>query len=214
MSFGNHLMQSPAVAAVYERLWRPGFTRLFSLGGVGTREAHDALLADLAPAGSSRVLDVACGPGLYTRRLAAGLSDAGLAVGVDLSGPMLRRAAADNPAPQVAYVLAGAEDLPFSDAAFDVVVCLAALYLIPDPHRAVREMCRVAAPSGEVVVFTSLRTRLSSLPGVERLLAAGGYRVFGRDEVTGWLREAGWSRIEHRISGQGQFIRARVDHGR
>ncbi|MDF0528305.1 class I SAM-dependent methyltransferase [Tsukamurella sp. 8F] len=202
-------MQSPVVAAVYERVWRPAFTRLFSLGGGGTAELHDALLADLALEGETTLLDVGCGPGLYTRRLASGLRGDGLAVGVDLSAPMLRRAAADNSGSHIAYVRASALDLPFPDGAFGTVVCLAALYLIPDPERAVREMCRTAAHDGEVVVFTSLRTPLSSLPFAERALAAGGYRLFGRHEVTGWLRAEGLTAIEQKLSGQGQFIRAR-----
>ncbi|MBN7461183.1 methyltransferase domain-containing protein, partial [Mycobacteroides abscessus subsp. abscessus] len=102
-----------------------------------------------------------------------------------------------------------AHSLPFADATFDTVVCLAALYLIPDPEQAVRELCRVAGPDGQIVVFTSLRTRAASLPGVTTAMRIGGFRAFGRDEVTGWLRAQGWTDIDQTVTGQGQFIRAR-----
>lgn len=206
VSPANRLMQSRLLAAVYERAWRPMFTRMFSYGGTGTRQVHRALLSDI---GGGRILDVACGPGLYTRALAGQLEGDGVCIGLDLSEPMLRRALRDNKIERVDYVRGSAHTLPFADATFDTVVCLAALYLIPDPEQAVRELCRVAAPSGEIAIFTSLSTPLASLPGMPRAMRVGGFRAFGRHEVTGWLQALGWRDISQTLTGQGQFIRAR-----
>ncbi|CAM3975295.1 MULTISPECIES: class I SAM-dependent methyltransferase [Tsukamurella] len=199
------LMNAPAVAAVYEKAWRPAFTRLFSLGGTGTLSRQDVLLDDLASGGDRRILDVACGPGLYTRPLGRRLSGDGIAVGLDVSEPMLRRAVRDNSADRVAYVRGSALDLPFADGTFDTVVCLAALYLIPAPRLAVREIARVTAPGGRVALFTSLQTPLTSVFGASAERATG-FRWFGRDEITGWLREDGLTDVQQTLSGQGQFV--------
>ncbi|GAB3129801.1 class I SAM-dependent methyltransferase [Tsukamurella serpentis] len=206
---GNVLMQNPALAAVYEKAWRPAFTRLFSLGGTGTMSRQEVLLDELVGRGEQRVLDVACGPGLYTRPLARKLTGDGVAIGLDVSEPMLARAVRDNSGDHVAYVRGSALELPFADRTFDTVVCLAALYLIPAPRLAVREICRVTRGGGRIALFTSLQTPLTSVFGSSTAERISGFRWFGREEVTGWLRESDMADIDQVISGQGQFVTAR-----
>lgn len=205
----NALMHNPVFASVYERAWRPAFTRMFSFGGAGTLDAHNALIDDLAGTGEQRILDVGCGPGLYTAPLARRLTGDGLAVGLDVSSAMLRRASADNAGDRIAYVRGSALDLPFPDGTFDTVVCLAALYLIPEPYTAVREMCRVTATGGRVAIFTSLKTPVTSGLATPWAQRASGFRWFSRSEITGWLRADGMTDIAQTLSGQSQFVRAR-----
>ncbi|WP_082079857.1 class I SAM-dependent methyltransferase [Williamsia herbipolensis] len=208
-SLSLRMMQNPVFAEVYERAWRPVFTRLFSLGGTSTAAFDKQLTARLSRPGDRMILDVACGPGNYTRRFGTGLDRAGLAVGLDFSAPMLGRAVLDNTGPQVAYVRGDAHALPFFDNTFDTVACLAALYLITDPMAVIDELARVVAPGGEVVVFTTVRTRLTSVPGTGLLNRATGFRIFDRDEITDRLAAAGLTDIEQTITGQGQFVTAR-----
>ena len=100
----------------------------------------------------------------------------------------LRIARRLDPVPQLRFVpgitalqaLTAAHAIPFADNTFDVVTCLAALYLIPDPLPVVDELVRVTRPGGEIVVFTSVATELTSLPGVQRAVALSGYRIFDR----------------------------------
>ena len=99
--------------------------------------------------------------------------------------------------------------MPFADNTFDVVTCLAALYLIPDPLPVVDELVRVTAPGGEIVVFTSVTTPLTSFPGVRPLAGASGYRIFDDHEIVERLRRAGLDDVEQTITGQGQFVLAR-----
>jgi ubiquinone/menaquinone biosynthesis C-methylase UbiE len=205
---GNALMHNPALAAVYQRLWRPAFTRLFSLGGSGTLDAHNELIDELSLSGERRILDVGCGPGLYTRPLARRLDGAGLAVGLDVSAAMLRRATVDNPGSRIGYLRGNALDLPFPDETFDVVVCLAALYLMPDPWVVVREMARVTAPGGRVAIFTSLATPLNRSIRTPMAHRITGFRWFTRSEITGWLRADGLADITQTVRGQSQFVRA------
>ena len=87
------LMQAGPVSRIYERWWRPGLGRVAKgLTGPGMAEEKRIarLLMGLGP--GDGVLDVACGPGNFTRDFARAVGDEGLAVGVDGSRPMLERA--------------------------------------------------------------------------------------------------------------------------
>ncbi|OZG30188.1 methyltransferase type 11 [Williamsia sp. 1138] len=203
------VMQNAVFAAVYERAWRPIFTRLYSLGGTSAAKFDRRLVTHLGRPGDRTILDVACGPGNYTRRLSERLIGDGVCIGLDFSVPMVTRAVADNSGHRVAYVRGDAHRLPFPDGSIDTVCCLAALYLISDPHEVIDELARVVAPGGEVAIFTSLRTRLTSARVVNKIAARSGYRLFGRDEVTDRLRAAGLVDVEQTITGQAQYVTAR-----
>lgn len=159
------------------------------------------------------VLDIACGPGNYTRDIAAGLTGDGRVVGIDYSPSMLHTAVATNSIDRASYLRVDAHAIPFADNTFDEVICLAALYLIPDPLPVLDEMLRVAFPGALLVVFTSVAGPVSTVPGVKTLAAIGGYRVFGRDEITGALRRGGAEHIEQTIIGEGQYVLARAPGG-
>jgi ubiquinone/menaquinone biosynthesis C-methylase UbiE len=106
------------------------------------------------------VVDVATGTGLALRALAHRLDTRGRvlhATGLDLSTGMLdvaRREAAEVDALRAELVLADAADLPLPDGAADLVTCVTALHLFPDPGAALREWARVLAPAGVVVTAT------------------------------------------------------------
>lgn len=205
-SLAQRLMQNKVFSVVYQDLWRPTFTRLFSLGGSSTAEFDRALMSYLARPGDRRILDVACGPGNYTRRFARNLTGDGRSVGIDFSPAMLSTAVRTNSAARVAYLRADGHSIPFADNSFDAVTCLAALYLIPDPLPVIDELVRVCRPGGDIVIFTSVRTSLSRLPGVGSIADAGGYRLFERDEITGRLSDAGVHDVEQTVIGQGQYV--------
>jgi ubiquinone/menaquinone biosynthesis C-methylase UbiE len=161
-------------------------------------------------AAGDAVLDVACGPGNFTRAFAAVAGDDGLVVGLDASRTMLAQAARERPGDGVEYVRASATDLPFADGSFDAVCCFAALYLIEQPLRAVAEIARVLAPGGRVGLLSSVAR--GPLPAglsdaVVRPLT--GVRMFGRDELTRELRAHGLVSVEQRVSGLAQFVSAR-----
>ena len=99
----------------------------------------------------SRVLDVACGPGIVVEALAPG---AGEVIGCDITPEMLEKArerctkaGLDN----TRFTPGRAEALPFPEAAFDVVVSRSAVHHFPDPPAAFREMARVVKPGGRVI---------------------------------------------------------------
>jgi ubiquinone/menaquinone biosynthesis C-methylase UbiE len=201
-------MQSPMLSWVYEGLWRPVFSRMFSFGSGRTSRQTEAALCAVLPAKQGKVLDVACGPGLYTRRLARDLPE-GLTIGFDVSKPMLRQATRKSSGLPVAFVRGDAHELPYSDATFDSVICLAALYLIPQPHQVIAEMARVLKPDGRILIWTSLDIFVFRPKWIRRLIDAGGWQLFTRNEVTDSLDTLDLTEIEQTIIGAGQFVTAK-----
>lgn len=99
-----------------------------------------ALAQALAARPGERVLDVGCGTGHFTRRLAAG--QALDVVGIDPDRAWLEFAR-DQAVGSERYCAGRAEALPFADASFDRSVSVTALCFVEDARRAVAEMVRV-----------------------------------------------------------------------
>lgn len=208
-SMAQRLMRTSGYSAVYQ-FGRPIARKLVTGSGAPNRDEDRAQVAEwLGLRPGSFVFDVGCGPGNFTGWFGTRVSPDGLVVGVDASHAMLRRAVTDNSGPAVAYLRGDAENLPFADGVADAVSCLAALYLINDPFRAVGELARVLRPGGRVVILTSL------MPGGARGTARGavldsvsGIRWFGREEVTECLAGLGFVDIEQHVGGLSQIVTA------
>lgn len=101
-------------------------------------------LVDAQP--GMRILDLACGPGTLTRRLATAVTPGGEAVGVDLAPGMieLARAAA---VPSARFEVMDIEQLSFPDASFDAAVCGHGLQFAPNVGVALSEARRVLRPA-------------------------------------------------------------------
>lgn len=207
---GQRLMLSRLLPRIYQRLWRPlGGRLLMGLGGPGTDGEHRMALEMLSIGPGDRVLDVGCGPGNFSRDFAVAAGD-GLVLGLDASASMLATAVRETEAANVVYVRGDACALPFEDASFDAVCCFAALYLIEQPMRALEEIVRVLAPGGRVALLASCnRGYLPARAASAIVRGLSGVRVFGRDELTGALDDAGLVGIEQRVAGLAQFVSAR-----
>lgn len=208
---GQRLMLTQAVPAIYERWWRPLLGRL-AKGPFGPSMAEEYRtvreLLDLD--GGEVVLDVACGPGNFTRELARAVTDTGVVLGIDASTSMLARAVAEPPVDCVGYVRGNAVELPFRDESFDAVCCFAALHLFADPFRALDQMSRVLTPGGRIAVFTSHRAGGTLRGPVESLLGSAiGIAMFRRDEMTGALAARGFVDVRQWVAGLTQFVAAR-----
>jgi len=159
------------------------------------------------------VLDLACGPGNFTREFARTVGDEGLVVGTDVSRTMLDRGVADLQDAglgNVALVRADATDLPFRDGAFDGVCCFAALHLFADPLAALDQMRRVLAPGGRIALMTSVRRQLTLRPLKPLLEGASGMRIFESDEIVDALTERGFQNVRQRLAGMVQFVGGRL----
>jgi SAM-dependent methyltransferase len=98
---------------------------------------------------STRVLEIAAGTGIVTRMLRDALPALTGLVASDLSPPMLEFARQKFGAHErVEFQRADAMALPFSDGAFDTLVCQFGVMFFPDKNKAYREAYRVLAPGG------------------------------------------------------------------
>jgi SAM-dependent methyltransferase len=103
----------------------------------------------VAASGATRVLEIAAGTGIVTRRLRDMLTTDAHLTATDLNPPMLDVARRKfQPGEQVDFQPADAAALPFPDAAFDAVVCQFGVMFFPDKERSYREVHRVLAPRG------------------------------------------------------------------
>lgn len=205
------LMRTKLVPSVYERWWRPILGQAVK-GPFGPTTAGEFRLARdylrLEP--GDVVVDVACGPGNFTRALAESVGDRGLAVGVDSSSTMLERAVADTHRENVAYLHADATELPLRTGGFDAVGCFFGLHLFDDPILAVERMAAVLAPGGRLALFTSCgRGEPLSRALTGPLWQLGGARLFTRRELTDRLIGLGFTDIQQRVHGFLQFVGAR-----
>jgi len=209
-TLAQRAMQSPTVAAISERAWRPIMTAALSSHGISISAERETAAAALHLGGEQRVLDVACGPGNFTSFFAGKLAGDGFVIGLDSSLPMIERAAGDNTHARAVYMRADALNVPFDDGKFDAVCCIAALHLVPEPIGVLREMVRVLAPGGRTVVLTSYgRESVLVRKGLTLGAAICGVRVFDRTTVPAFLAAAGLADIDQQLRGISQVVTAR-----
>lgn len=167
------------------------------------------LLEDAAPQFGERVLDVACGSGSVARHVAPLVGAEGKVVALDINPDMLAVARA-LPPPQGATIKwreGNAIALPLPDATFDLVLCQQGLQFFTDRAAAVREMRRVLANGGRVVL--SVWQALRHHPVYEALFEATARRLGAAisdvalsfslgdaGELRALLSAAGFQRIE------------------
>jgi SAM-dependent methyltransferase len=208
----QRLMESELIARIYDRFWRPTFVRL--LAGRGAGASVGGLSGELfihklglgLDDRSGPWLDLSCGPGAFSRALAAAAPGA-LVVGLDISRAMLDVAAQRTAGyTNVVLVRADAHALPFIDGAFTGVNNAGALHAYDDPELVFREIRRVLSPGGHYVGSTFAEA--PSLLG--RITArAAGIRRFEPSELRAWLQRLGFADYEDVRLGGALVFRVR-----
>jgi arsenite methyltransferase len=148
-------------------------------------------------------LDVGCGTGSVTASLARAAGPDGLALGVDISEPMLARAVRAEAGPQIGFLRADAQRLPLRDQTVDAVISVAVLQLLPDPAAALAEMVRVLRLGGRLAVMVPT----AGLPA--RLLRILPVHLFGEDEIGDILEDRGFIGVRTKSFGAIQWVRGK-----
>jgi SAM-dependent methyltransferase len=189
-----------AIVRLYETpLWYVPILKL--AGGQGAPSYGEVIrqMVGLMDVREGLLLDVACGPGTWGRRLA---SPAMKVYGIDISWSMLRqgqRAAHARHSDPIHFARARAEALPFEDGQFDAAYCGGALHGFPDTIRALMEIGRTLKPGAPLVVLTFLnrdqpfarmrrraearndqllKLHMFEVPELEHALAQAGFECF------------------------------------
>jgi len=142
--------------AAHQDLIRDQFTRQatpFSTAAPIANEAALRMIIDAAqPGPDDTLLDVACGGGIVVCAFAPHLRHA---TGIDATPAMLERAralATEKGVANVTWQEGDVEHLPYADGAFSIVVTRFAMHHFLDPRAVFREMVRVCAPGGHILV--------------------------------------------------------------
>ena len=136
-------MEGPSGAATF----RTGADAYDRHVGRYTDELATGLIRVAQVAPGQRALDIGCGPGAVTRALAAALGAENVTA-IDPSEPFA--AACRDRVPGADVRVGAAEQLPFEDAAFDVVLSQLVVNFMDDAPQALSEMSRVTKPGGVV----------------------------------------------------------------
>jgi len=141
MNTSNDKGFTGSIPQIYERYLVPMLFEPF---------AQD-LASRAASADPSRVLEVAAGTGVVTRAMADALPEHVEIVATDLNQAMLDCAAKLRMHRPVTWQQADAQQLPFDDASFDLIVCQFGVMFFPDKPRALAEAKRVLRPGGTLL---------------------------------------------------------------
>jgi SAM-dependent methyltransferase len=166
---------------------------------IETAAANDRAIALLEPCAGQRVLEIGFGPGRAVRELAArGATVTGIEVSAAMLAHARRRNRAAVRAGKVRLLLGRVDALPLDDRAVDAVLAVHTLYFWPDLATALREIHRVLAPGGRVVLAFRAAEH-----GVPRRLDPAVYRVPTTAHVHRTLMAAGFDEpvVEHDAHG-------------
>ncbi|WP_104201815.1 methyltransferase domain-containing protein [Billgrantia saliphila] len=156
------MIHSPAgsiAPATWQHIeWRRHVARAFSRSAhrytrlARAQQAMGAALWSQLPPRADRVLDLGCGPGHWSRRLADRFGAKCQVVGLDVSLGMLESAAATHS--DIRWLCGDAASLPLADSAVSLVFSNLALQWCPDLDAALAEVYRVLRPGGRALINT------------------------------------------------------------
>jgi SAM-dependent methyltransferase len=185
--------------ATHEALVLDQFTRQaapFSTAAMITDARALRLLVEAAqPSAKDAILDVACGPGLVVCAFAPHVEQA---TGIDFTPAMLDKAralAAERGLENVAWDQGDAYALPYVDGSFTIVVTRYSLHHLERPLAALKEMVRVCAPGGRIIVVDAYApqdpAQAAAYHRVEVLRDPSHARSLSLDELTGLFAAGG-----------------------
>lgn len=163
---------------------------------------NKAALDLLAPRAGDSVIELGCGPGMGVRAALKRVGRDGFVAGVDQSATAAHYAAhaVHGACLKGRAVIMRAEvaDLPFRDCMFDRAFAVNTFQFWPDPARSLREVSRVLAPGGRLVITQ----RASNLDNPTNFAgAARGMERIGH--ATALLKAQGWRIVDERCAPDG-----------
>jgi ubiquinone/menaquinone biosynthesis C-methylase UbiE len=185
--------------------------------------------AGLALAPEALAIDVACGPGTFTRPLASRVRRA---VGVDLTPAMIEKARAEAARAgitNIEFVCGDVYALPFADGVAGVAACGYAFHHMLEPARALAEMARVLRPGGRVAIADIIvpegpggaiqnaierardpsHTNAQTVAQFHALIHDAGLRLLSEESRRHWYDFDLWMRNAGSVPGDASYVRVR-----
>src|ERR1043165_4982945 len=152
-------------------------------------------LMDIQP--EDRILDLGCGTGWASRRMAR-IATSGEVVGLDVADEMLRRAEETSSAfKNVRYVWGSAENIVEADNAFSKVLSVESFYYYADQDKALDELRRVMAPGARLFILINLyKDNHYSLRWITELKVA--VKALSEAEYIALLQKHGFNDVQAR----------------
>lgn len=184
-----------------------------------TNRIVSALWANGSPRSGTRVLELGCGPGFYSRKLARQFPQI-LVTGVDHSKCQLLRArqrAQSEAIRNCVFEQVNALQLPCEDDCFDVLIASRLFTVLRDVDLAVAEMYRVLKPGGRCFIAEPRYVLWASLPLLAMWLLArsshsrNGYgephkaTVYSKQEFAALFAEQPWKHMKTWRAGRYQY---------
>jgi len=189
MTHDRDIAAFDARADSYESGWRGRLHRQ-----IADRTADLALTLASAP---RRILDVGCGTGYLLRQFAIRCPQAVELAGVDPAPAMIRAAQTAGTDNRLRWLEGTAEELPFPEGSFDLVVSTTSFDHWADQQAGLAQCARVLAPGGWLVL-----TDLFSAWLVPTLIASRRHKARTKPRATGLLQAAGFRAVQwHDVEG-------------
>ena len=163
---------------------------------VGRLPVHDGM----------RILEVACGTGIVTRRLVAKLAGRGTIVATDLNEAMFAHARTRLPGPgDATWRHADGTSLPFETRSFDAVVCQFGVMFFSDKAAGAREAFRVLKPGGLYLFNVWDALEHNPVPRLTHETIAVPFSYHDVTAIESLLREAGFEAVRvERVAKEGK----------
>lgn len=177
------------------------------------KEVTDALVGYANPQPGERVLDIACGTGAPSLKVARKVGPDGIVFATDINEEPVKIAAArakERGLENMRFERADVHSLPYSDSGFDLVTCRFGVMFFTDLPRALGEIRRVLKPGGRVafaawgsfeqpyfqstVQIVMRHTGVTMPPG-----AASMFRFGQQGRLAGALSDAGFAGVQDEV---------------
>ena len=169
-----------------------------------TWRLHLLLVSEMEWRENDSVLDVACGNGSLLEYMDRQKPIRGF--GADISGQMIKNAAAKNPAME--FHVSDCEAMPFQNGFMDLITVCAAYHHFPDVAAFAGEAGRILKPGGAIYIadmFLPFFLRWPVNPFVP-LSKAGDKRFYSPSEIINNFRRSGFEKMSVKLYGHIQIL--------